>query len=93
MKDDLISRKAVIDLIESCHVLEDAYCLVDYINELPIAYDVDKAVYQLEENAKYFQSEADELARLGDFGTATELQGRAAAYRDAVKTVKLGGIK
>ena len=51
MSDDLISRKAVIDLIESCHVFEDAYCLVDYINELPAAYDVDKVVEQLEECA------------------------------------------
>ena len=52
MSDDLISRKAVIDLIESCHVFEDAYCLVDYINELPAAYDVDKVVEQMEEYVK-----------------------------------------
>ena len=47
MSGDLISRNAVIDLIESCHVFEDAYCLVDYINELPAAYDVDKVVKRL----------------------------------------------
>lgn len=93
MSNDLISRKAVIELIENCHVLEDAYCLVDYINELPVAYNVDKVVERLEENAKYSQSEADELAQVGDWGTATELQGKAAAYRDAAKTVKSGGIE
>lgn len=56
-------------------------------------YNVDKVVERLEENAKYFQSEADELAQMGNWGTATELQGKAAAYRDAAKTVKSGGIE
>ena len=52
MSNDLISRKAVIELIENCHVLEDAYCLVDYINELTVAYDVDKVVERLEEKTE-----------------------------------------
>ena len=51
MSNDLISRKAVIELIENCHVLEDAYCLVDYINELTVAYDVDKVVEQIESSS------------------------------------------
>lgn len=63
------------------------------IDEQPTAYNVDKVVERLEVNAKYFQSEADELAQVGDWGTATELQGKAAAYRDAAKTVKSGGIE
>ena len=44
MKNDLISRKSVIELIENCHVMEDAYCLIDYINELPASYDFDKVM-------------------------------------------------
>lgn len=52
MENDLISRKAVIELIENCHVLEDAYCLIDYINELPIAYDFDRVIQQLEKHEK-----------------------------------------
>lgn len=64
-----------------------------FLDAIPTAYDVDKVVERLEENAKYFQSEADELAQVGDWGTATELQGKAAAYRDAAKTVKSGGIE
>lgn len=47
MNNDLISRKAVIELIENCHVMEDAYCLIDYINDLPTAYDVEKVAEQL----------------------------------------------
>lgn len=64
-----------------------------FLDAIPAAYDVDRVIEQLEENAKYFQSEADELAQVGDWGTATELQGKAAAYRDAAKTVKSGGIE
>ena len=62
------------------------------ISEMPTAYNADKVVEQLEEYAKYFHSEADELAQKGDFGTATDLQGRATAYRDAAKIVKSGGV-
>lgn len=68
-------------------------CVIADIDNQPTAYDVDKVVKQLEEDAKYFQSEADGLAQVGNWGTATELQGKAAAYRDAVKTVKSGGIE
>ena len=64
-----------------------------FLNAVPTAYDVDKVVEQLEKNAKYFQSEADELAQKGDWGTATDLQGRATAYRNVAKTVKSGGIE
>lgn len=92
MSDDLISRKAVIDLIKNCHVLEDSYCLIDYINELPVSCNADKIIEQLEENAKYFQGEADELAQKGDWGTAADLQGRSKAYKDAAKIIKSGGV-
>ena len=54
---------------------------------------MDKVIEQLEENAKYFQSEADELAQVGNWGTATEFQGKAVAYRDAAKIAKSGGVE
>lgn len=57
------------------------------------AYDVDKVAMKLEEKIKYFQGEADELAQVGYFSTATELQGKVAAYRNAVKIVKSCGIE
>lgn len=56
MNNDLISRKAVIELIENCHVMEDAYCLIDYINQLPIAYDMDRVLKQLEKHEKEISS-------------------------------------
>lgn len=52
---DLINRSAVIELIEGCHVLEDAYCLIDYISELGTAYDVEKVIQQLEEKISSYE--------------------------------------
>lgn len=62
------------------------------VNDEPTAYDVDKVVKQLEEYADYFRSEADELSQVGNWGTATDLQGRATAYRDAARIIKSGGV-
>lgn len=89
MSGDLISRKAVIDLIESCHVLEDAYCLVDYINELPTAYDVDKVVGQLEECKRIMESPVQqdcygEECKVGDCIVC--------AFDKALDIVKEGGV-
>lgn len=78
---------------EESYIVQGLFEAFELIGNVPTAYDVDKVVEQLEENAKYFQSEADELAQMGNWGTATELQGKAAAYRDAAKTVKSGGIE
>lgn len=89
----LIDADKLIKILDmgSGTAIEDA--LLGIVKSQPTAYDVDKVVEQLEKDAKYFQSEANGLAQVGDFGTATELQGKAAAYRDAVKTVKSGGIE
>ena len=59
MSNDLISRKVVIELIESkivdgvlCkgeeHPLIDANKLMDDISDIPISYDVDKVLIKLE---------------------------------------------
>lgn len=59
----------------------------------PTAYDVDKVVERLEEEAKYNQSEANELAQRGDYGTATRLEGIAKGYKYSLDIVKSGGIE
>lgn len=64
-----------------------------FLDAIPTAYYVDKVVEQLEENAKYFQSESDGLAHAGNWGAATDLQGRATAYKDSADIVKSGGIE
>ena len=74
MSGDLISKKALLEDFRNT-ITENSYTFdwLNMISRQPSAYDVDKVVEQSEENAKYFQREADELAQNGDFGTATDL--------------------
>lgn len=91
---DLISRTAVIELIENCHVLEDAYCLVDYINELETAYDVEKAIQQLEENKtdaiKTIRKVCDSCFAPEQAGNLVELL--EVYTREQIEIVKKGGV-
>ena len=44
---DLISREAVIDVLKQTDIIQDndrGHLVVDEINRIPIAYDVDKVV-------------------------------------------------
>lgn len=90
MSDDLISRKAVIDLIESCHVFEDAYCLVDYINELPSAYDVDKVVERLEKMRDTTTRNISLNSQ--DSDVDAEISREIEHYQRIIQIVKSGGI-
>lgn len=86
MNDDLISRKAVIDLIESCHTIEDAYCLVDYINELPTAYDVNKVVEELQHESDRWKESGEEYEDKRELGVAE-------GFLRSIRVVKSGGTK
>ena len=47
---DLISREAVIDVLKQTGIIQDnalGHCVIDEINRMPIAYDVDKIVEEL----------------------------------------------
>lgn len=48
--NDLISREAVIDILKQTGIIQDndlGYCIIDEINRIPTAYDVDKVIEQL----------------------------------------------
>ena len=81
------------EVLEKLRTAEFDDEIEDVIGKIPTAYSVDKVVEQLEENAKYFQSESDGLAHTGNWGAATDLQGRATAYKDSADIVKSGGIE
>lgn len=66
---------------------------MNFILQIPTAYGVDKVVERLEEEARCNQSEANELAKHGDYGTATMLQGIAKGYKYSADIVKSGGIE
>lgn len=65
----------------------------EIVVDMPTAYDVDKVVERLEEEARCNQSEANELAQHGDYGTATMLQGIAKGYKYSADIIKSGGIE
>ena len=49
---DLISRQAVIEVLKQTGIIQDndlGHLVVDEINRIPIAYDVDKVVEQMKE--------------------------------------------
>lgn len=91
MSNDLISRSAVIKIIEDELKLKSSYVehnaqidIMFKVKEMPIAYDVDKVVERLEsvsipENKVLYES-SDE------FGQFVKL-------KDAVEIVKSGGIE
>lgn len=93
MSNDLISRSAVMELIESKFVdgclmqgdknLIDGYCLLDEVSDLPTAYDMDKVVERLEERKSLI-----EYARIPKSAKTAA----AEAYSLAIRDVKAGGI-
>ncbi len=97
MSDDLISRKAVIELIESKltdgHLqmgddipLIDAAELLDDVFDIPAAYDVDKVVEQL----KTRRYEKDR--NIDSFGSPTSYIAYCVGLNDAEDIVKGGGV-
>lgn len=94
MSNDFISRSEVMELIESKFVdgcfeqgdktLIDGYGLLNEVSDLPIAYDVDKVVEQMELRKSYLLKEfvlADKalsvketsIARIDEIGWSIEI--------------------
>lgn len=78
--------------IRANHTIEHDH-IAHLVLEQPVAYNVDKVVERLEEEARCNQSEANELAQHGDYGTATMLQGIAKGYKYSADIIKSGGIE
>ncbi len=102
MSSDLISRSAVIRLIESKCVdgclgtddttLIDAYELLDDVSELPTAYDADKAVEQLELHKACYEKKAAEYDEIGDTQNMDISDLISLAYGKTIEIIKAGGI-
>lgn len=63
---------------------------VNYIenDNIPTAFDLESVIVELEGISKYTQSEANDLASIGDYGCATKFEGMAQAYKDCVNILK-----
>lgn len=93
---DLISREAVIDVLKQTGIIQDndrGHCVVDEINRIPTAYDVEKVVAELEQQAeKYrkrgFVHEKKDLSVMADKNYAKQC-----GYLEAIDIVKRGGVE
>lgn len=100
-KDDLISRSAVMELIESKFVdgcleqgdktLIDGYGLLDEVFELPIAYDAEKVVEQLNQQAEQYRARANEFVLKGMIRQCEYMKGKLYSYEHAIEIAKKGG--
>ena len=102
MSDDLISRKAVIKLIDelgyvNCRDQKDykANSRIDKIRqrimEMPIVYDVDEVVERLKKKAEYAESKAAEYDEKGNITMMDIWDTKAKSYRNAIEIVKSRG--
>lgn len=99
MSDDLISRKAVIDILENMIFvagkdLSKSYLLQDAkerISRLNIAFDKEKTIKELKQNRDIAEAEYKAVEEFGHDGS--ELLGKATAYNLAMAIVEKGGIE
>ena len=80
---DLISREMVIDILKQTGIIQDndiGHCVIEEINRIPIAYDIDKVV--------------EELENLKDKGsvTKTEMLITKSCIDKAIEIVKQGSV-
>lgn len=83
------------DKLKYCHITKavmspTGFAMLKIINidDISTAFDLESVIAELEGNSKYMQSEANDLASVGDYGTATKLEGMAQAYKDCVEILK-----
>ena len=82
---DLISRSQLLKEIETWGGCVDA--LHDYIQNMPTAYDVDKVVKELEENASRYTKKYITL-----YGNNGYRDTKAISIHKAIEIVKQGGV-
>ena len=66
---------------------------MNFILQIPTAYDVDKVMEQLRKNHDVEKDRAAEYDEAGRLDLMDEHDAKAAAYRNAIKIVKSGGIE
>ena len=82
---DLISRSQLLKEIETFGGCVDA--LHDYIQNMPTAYDIDKVVEELEENASRYTKKY-----LTPYGNNGYRDTKAISIHKAIEIVKHGGV-
>lgn len=88
---DLISRSDVVQILKECNLYETLFekDVFDKINNLPMAYSVDKVVKELEElKMRYFLT----IANTGDEKSDFAYENVGNVLDKAIEIVKQGGV-
>lgn len=97
MSDDLISRKALINILNILKGVDKDWLLtinqiIDFIEDQPIAFDKEKVINELREELNLSDAEKDRCARENplQFDSA---KGYANGIANAIEIVEKGGIE
>lgn len=66
--------------------------IIRVLKDLPTAYDVDKVVEELEEQAEQYRKRGFELEQKGYSAMADKYYGKYCSYEHAMEIVRKGGI-
>ena len=87
---DLISREMVIDILKQTGIIQDndiGHCVIEEINRIPMAYDIDKVVDELEKNASRYTKKYTT-----SYGNNGYRDTKAISVHKAIEIVKQGGV-
>lgn len=91
MNDDLISRKAVLDVLND--VDQDGLLkisqIIDFIKDQPTAFNKEKVIKKLKDQYNYSRK----VRNKNDNNYFEYWDGRTDSYKDAIKIVEKGGIE
>lgn len=97
MSDDLISRKALINILNILKGVDKDWLLtinqiIDFIEDQPIAFDKEKVINELREELNLSDAEKDRCARENplQFDSA---KGYANGIANSIEIVEKGGIE
>ena len=99
MSDDLISRKAVLNILTEARVKDSILCppafveiLTQRIKKIPTAFDKEKVIKELRQELNLSDAEKERCARENplQFDSA---KGYANGIANAIEIVKKGGIE
>ena len=88
---DLISREMVIDILKQTGIIQDndiGHCVIEEINRIPTAYDIDKVVDELEKNASRYTKKY-----VTPYGNNGYRDTKAISVHKAIEIVKQGGVR
>lgn len=79
--------------VELANGILKAICFIEYEENIPTAYDVEKVVAELEKREEACKECYVEEMMTGSGGSASKYCGERRAYNNAIKIAKRGGVE